>query len=137
MGKVNPNTTGRKVNNKSNITAVNKSVPSTSAASSSRRKSKPKKKRVIKEIVRMQKSTKLCIPKLPFSRLVRSIQVMLAPQVKYWQASAILALHEATEAFLTNFFEDAYTFSKFSNRVTIQDKDMKAAWMFYSTHGFL
>lgn len=35
-----------------------------------------------------------------------------------WQSSAILALQEATEAFLVHLFEDAQVFSQFSLKGT-------------------
>ncbi|CDO71248.1 hypothetical protein BN946_scf184908.g5 [Trametes cinnabarina] len=80
----------------------------------------PRKKRfrpgtvALREIRKYQKSTDLLIQKLPFSRVVREIALdMMTDMVDYgdtglrWQSSAILALQEATEAFLVHMFEDA------------------------------
>jgi histone H3/H4 len=60
----------------------------------------------LREIRRYQKSTDLIIPKLPFQRLVREIaqQVSFEKDMK-WQKSAILAIQEASEAFLVKEFE--------------------------------
>jgi len=49
------------------------------------------------------------IPKLPFQRVIREIcgEVALRSDLK-WQASAIGALQEATEAFLVSEFESKF-----------------------------
>ncbi|KAG5639277.1 hypothetical protein H0H81_004938 [Sphagnurus paluster] len=68
----------------------------------------------LREIRKYQKSTDLLIRRLPFSRVVREIALdMLTDENDYnssglrWQSSAILALQEATEAYLVHLFEDA------------------------------
>ena len=87
----------------------------------------------LREIRKYQKSTDLLIRKLPFSRIVRpftwrsslcSVTDCVFTQVREiamdmttdmneygdaglrWQSSAILALQEATEAYLVHLFED-------------------------------
>lgn len=51
-----------------------------------------------------------------------------------WQSQALLALQEATEAFLVNLFHDANLCAIHAKRVTIQQKDiqlarrLRAAW---------
>ncbi|OWY43530.1 histone-fold-containing protein [Alternaria alternata] len=51
-----------------------------------------------------------------------------------WQSQAIVALQEATEAFLVNLFHDANLCAIHAKRVTIQQKDiqlarrLRAAW---------
>lgn len=44
-----------------------------------------------------------------------------------WQSSAILALQEATEAFLVHLFEDANLCAVHAKRVTLMTKDMQLA----------
>ncbi|KAJ8519397.1 hypothetical protein ONZ45_g3667 [Pleurotus djamor] len=69
----------------------------------------------LREIRKYQKSTDLLIRKLPFSRLVREIAMEMTTDVNdgygatglRWQTSALMALQEATEAYLVHLFEDA------------------------------
>ena len=55
--------------------------------------------KALRQIPCFQKSTKLLIPKLPFLQLVKEIlqQEHGDPHI---QAGAVLALHEATEAYI-------------------------------------
>jgi len=85
----------------------------------------------LREVRKYQRSTDLLIQKLPFSRVVRPPPIffcvnlileqvreialtMMTDEVDYggsglrWQSSAIMALQEATEAYLVHLFEDAY-----------------------------
>jgi len=59
----------------------------------------------LREIRRYQKSTELLIRKLPFQRLVREIAQDCKDGLRF-QSSAIAALQEASEAYLTALFED-------------------------------
>lgn len=69
----------------------------------------------LREIKKYQKSTDLLIAKLPFARVVREVAENFITTVYEgeggaglrWQSSAILALQEATEAYLVHLFEDA------------------------------
>jgi histone H3 len=57
----------------------------------------------LREIRRFQKSSELLVRKLPFQRLVREIAeewVNNSSETLRWQASAVLALQEAAEAYL-------------------------------------
>ncbi|KAI0750708.1 histone-fold-containing protein [Daedaleopsis nitida] len=88
----------------------------------------------LREIRKYQKSTELLIRKLPFSRVVREIALdMMTDMVEYgdtglrWQSSAILALQEATEAFLVHMFEDANLCAIHAKRVTIMQRDIQLA----------
>jgi histone H3/H4 len=58
----------------------------------------------LREIRRYQKSTELLIRKLPFQRLVREIAQDFKTDIRF-QSSAIGALQEAVEAYLTSLFE--------------------------------
>ncbi|KAF1938262.1 histone H3 [Clathrospora elynae] len=90
----------------------------------------------LREIRRYQKTTDLLLRKLPFQRLVREIAqgVVTDNGPTRWQSQAIMALQEATEAFLVNLFHDANLCAIHAKRVTIQQKDiqlarrLRAAW---------
>ena len=80
----------------------------------------------LREIRRYQKSTELLIRKLPFQRLVREIAQDFKTDLRF-QGSAVLALQEATEAYLIGLFEDSNLAAIHAKRVTIQNKDMQLA----------
>jgi histone H3 len=80
----------------------------------------------LREIRRYQKSSELLIRKLPFQRLVREIAQDFKPDLRF-QSSAILALQEASEAYLVKLFEDANLCAIHSKRVTIMPKDVQLA----------
>lgn len=67
------------------------------------------------------------MPRAPFMRLVREIARQVAPKHVdlRFQASAISALQEATEAYLTLLFEDTNLAAIHAKRVTIFPKDMQ------------
>ncbi|KAL4242099.1 histone H3 [Abortiporus biennis] len=88
----------------------------------------------LREIRKYQKSTDLLIRKLPFARVVREIALdMMTDMVDYgetglrWQSSAILALQEATEAYLVHLFEDANLCAIHAKRVTLMQRDIQLA----------
>ena len=81
----------------------------------------------LREIRRYQHTTDLLIRRLPFARLVREIQQGLTNRQYSWQASAILALQEASEAHLIGLFEDCNLCAIHGKRVTIMPKDMQLA----------
>ena len=60
----------------------------------------------LREIRRYQKSTNLLIRKLPFQRLVREIAQQFKNDLRF-QSTAILALQEASEAYLVGLFEES------------------------------
>ena len=102
-------------------------------------------------VLRYQKSTELLIRKLPFQRLVREIAQDFKTDLRF-QSSAVMALQEASEAYLVGLFEDTNLcvsfYTKFTNarnvrwlsfivyllcqaihakRVTIMPKDIQLA----------
>ena len=79
-----------------------------------------------REIRRDQKSTELLIRKLPFQRLVKEIAHENRPDTRF-QASAVLALQEAAEAYLVGLFEDTNLCAVHGKRVTIMEKDVLLA----------
>ncbi|PWA01938.1 hypothetical protein BB558_001953 [Smittium angustum] len=92
----------------------------------------------LREIRFYQKSTDLLIQKLPFSRVVRDVvdefvrgdfsssssSIFVGMR---WQKTALIALQEATEAFLVHLFEDANLCAIHAKRVTLMQKDMQLA----------
>ncbi len=80
----------------------------------------------LREIRKFQKSTELLIRKLPFQKLVREIAGHFKSDVRF-QSQALLALQEATEAYIVNLFEDTNLLAIHSKRVTIMRKDMQLA----------
>jgi histone H3 len=99
----------------------------------------------LREIRKFQKGTELLIRKAPFQRLVRDIMYELNVkeitrdnetyvianqgyiEPKRMQSTAMLALHEAAEYYLVEFFEWANLCALHAKRVTIMPKDMQLA----------
>ena len=88
----------------------------------------PKKRRykpgtvALREIRHYQKTSELFIAKAPFSRLVREITTdMKTPRCS---SSAVGALHEALEAYMTTHLEDSNLVTIHSKRVTVMSKDI-------------
>ena len=103
----------------------------------------------LREIRKYQKSTELLIRKLPFQRLVREIaqDFKTGALLPMWaagslslsdtscchcadlrfQSSAVLALQEASEAYLVGLFEDTNLAAIHAKRVTIMPKDIQLA----------
>ena len=80
----------------------------------------------LREIRKYQKSTELLIRKLPFQRIVRDVAQDYKSDLRF-QSSAVLALQEASEAYLVGLFEDTNLCAIHAKRVTIMPKDMQLA----------
>ena len=80
----------------------------------------------LREIRRYQKSTELLIRKLPFQRLVREIAQDFKTDLRF-QSAAVMALQEASEAYLVRLFEDTNLCAIHTKRVTIMPKDIQLA----------
>lgn len=80
----------------------------------------------LRQIRKYQRNTELLIPKLPFRRLVRSIATNIDNQNRF-QATALLALQEASEAYLVSILENANLCAIHAQRITIQPKDIHLA----------
>ena len=80
----------------------------------------------LREIRKYQKSTDLLLRRRPFSYLVREIAQDYRSDLRF-QASAIVALQEASETYLTELFEDTNLLAIHARRVTIMPKDMRLA----------
>lgn len=128
--------------------------PKRSLANSSKRKQAAPKKRkqtnALVEIIRLQQRTELLIPKAPFQRyvialtrlirfaplkfidhfifrLVREVILEQNPSNDALRITeqALSALHEASEAYVVQFFEDANAATMHRQRVTLHPKDFK------------
>ena len=80
----------------------------------------------LREIRRHQKSTELLIRKLPFQCLVREIAMNYRSNLRF-QSAAIMAMQEASEAYLVGLFEDSNLCTIHAKRVTIMPKDIQLA----------
>ena len=80
----------------------------------------------LREIRKYQKSTDLFIRKLPFQRIVREIAQDFKTDLRF-QSQAILALQEASEAYLVGLFEDTNLCAIHAKRVTILPRDIQLA----------
>lgn len=68
----------------------------------------------------------MLLRKLPFQRIVRELAREVNGGCRF-QSQAILALQEATEAYLVGLFEDTNLCAIHAKRVTIMVKDMQLA----------
>lgn len=80
----------------------------------------------LREIRKYQKTTELLIRKLPFQRLVREITNEMHSDLRF-QSTALLALQEASEAYLIGLFHDTNLCALHAKRVTIMSKDLLLA----------
>jgi len=80
----------------------------------------------LRDIRKLQRSGKLLLSKLPFQRLVRQVGQKYTNAPRF-QASAVLALQEAAEAYLFGPFQDAQLCAVHSKRVTVMSKDIQLA----------
>lgn len=68
----------------------------------------------------------MLIRKLPFMRLVKEIALEFKQDIRF-QSNAVLALQEASEAYLVGLFEDTNLCAIHAKRVTIMSKDLHLA----------
>lgn len=76
-----------------------------------------------REIFRLQHSTRLQIPKLPFARIVKELLNSGVQQYRM-QSDALEALQEATEMYVVQFLEDAYRCTLHRKQITLKPADM-------------
>lgn len=100
-------------------------VKEQAVAGKTKRRFRPGEKS-LKEIRKYQGSTELLIRRAPFQRLVREITGTFKERLRF-QSQALLALQEASEAYLTGVFEDANLCAIHGKRVTIMPKDVQLA----------
>eukprot|EP00804_Cyclotella_cryptica_P008986 CCRYP_003090-RA/>CCRYP_003090-RA protein AED:0.04 eAED:0.04 QI:0/-1/0/1/-1/0/1/0/130 len=77
----------------------------------------------LREIRKYQKSTDLLIRKLPFQRFLREVTQDFRGE--RYQATALAASQEASEAYLIGLLEDTNLCAIHATRVTIMPKDMQ------------
>lgn len=78
----------------------------------------------LREIRRYQKSTELLLRRAPFHRIVRELAQDYKTDARF-QGAALLALQEATEAYLVALLEDSNLSAIHAKRVTVMPKDLK------------
>lgn len=80
----------------------------------------------LREIRRYQKGTELLIRKAPFQRLVRELATSQKEGLRF-QSSAVLAIQEASEAYMISLLADTNLCAIHAQRVTIMPRDVKLA----------
>ena len=80
----------------------------------------------LREIRRYQKSSELLIRKYLFQLLVREVAQDFAKDLRF-ASTSLLALQEASEAYLVGLFEDTNLCAIHGKRVTIMPKDIQLA----------
>ncbi|AQZ18510.1 CSE4 (YKL049C) [Zygosaccharomyces parabailii] len=95
----------------------------------SHRKRHTPSEQALYEIRKYQRTTDLLISKIPFARLVREVteQFTTEEQQLRWQSMAVLALQEASEAYLVGLLEHTNLLALHAKRITIMRKDMQLA----------
>ena len=81
----------------------------------------------LREIRRYQSTTMLLIPKRAIGRVVREIAQAFQHHPLRWTATALQALHEASEAYLVSLLEDGQLAAIHSGRITLFPKDLQLA----------
>ena len=76
------------------------------------------------QVRKLQKSTELLVAKAPFSRLVREVAETHKAGLRF-QASAVAAIQEATEAFVVSLLSDANLAALHASRVTAMPRDLQ------------
>lgn len=80
----------------------------------------------LKEIRKYQKGPDLCIRRTVFCEMVKHITWDMFPCFKF-HSQAVLALQEASEAYMIGLFEDTNMCASHARRVTIYPRDMHLA----------
>ena len=78
----------------------------------------------LRQIRHFQKSTELLLRKGPFNKLCQEVAQMFASDLRFGK-NAVLALQEASEAYLVGVFEDTNLAAIHGKRVTIMPKDVQ------------
>ena len=80
----------------------------------------------LREVRKYQKGTELLIRKAPFQRLVRELAATQKDGLRF-QGTAVLAIQEATESYMTGLLSDTNLCAVHARRVTIMSRDLKLA----------
>lgn len=89
----------------------------------------------LREIKRYQKSTALLLPRAPFQRIVKSICMEIDNTLRC-SSQGLLALQEATEAYMVGIFEDASLCCVHAKRMTLRKQDLELARRIRGEHNF-
>ena len=115
----------KKVMSVKKVASIKKTAP---ADGGMKRKNRAKPgTNALREIRRYQKSMNNLLPRAPFQRLVRDITAECGGHDLRFQSQALVALQEATEAYVVGLFEDTNLCCMHAKRVTVQQKDMQLA----------
>ena len=87
------------------------------------------------EIKKYQSTYNLLIKKLPFQRLVREIAQNINVDLRF-QGSAMMALQEASEAFIVKHFENANYAAVHAKRITVMPKDLQLIMKIWKECGY-
>lgn len=80
----------------------------------------------LREIRKFQKGPELCIRRIVFQGVVRDITWKMNRNIRF-HSQALIALQEATEAYMVGLFEDTNLCAAHARRVTIFPRDMQLA----------
>ena len=89
----------------------------------------------LKDMRRLQKTTELLMKKAPFQHLVRELLQEINTEYRI-QGNAVVALHEAAEAFLLRLFEFSNYIVIHAKRVTLMPKDIHLLRRIWDDTGF-
>ena len=89
----------------------------------------------LRQIRRLQRSTKLLVPKLPFATIIRAVDKDLHDGVSHrFQQSALDALQEAAESYLDEVFKNSCAISINGKSITLKARDMRCAVQVMKQH---
>lgn len=77
----------------------------------------------LREVKKAMRGTELLVAKAPFQRLVREVAESHKAGLRF-QASAVSAIQEATEAYVISLLSDSNLAASFAGRVTCMPKDL-------------
>ena len=80
----------------------------------------------LRQIKRYQKTTNVLCRKAPFQRMIRELATSHKEGLR-WQASAVMALQEATDSYVTGLLSDSNLCALHGKRVTLMARDLALA----------
>ena len=86
-----------------------------------------RRRKVLAEIRKLQKSTELLLPKKPFERLLRETLQDSRPEAYRMQSTAVRTAHVAAEDFIVGLLQDANRCAAHAKRITVNWKDIALA----------
>ncbi|XP_052896109.1 uncharacterized protein LOC128303255 [Anopheles moucheti] len=107
----------------------NEPQPTSSKQPHSRKQTAPRQLKMLKDMIHLQSTVHNLIPKMSFARVIREILAEYGNRSLRVTPDMLLCLHEASEIYLVQLFEDAYRCTLHRDRVTLLPKDMQLASM--------